>query len=92
MTPAVVPRHEKLLGLLGRVRDTNPAVNEFFVRFCSLGIRSHRDTAAKHEGLREDIAGWVSSGGGLGSSDWAEALRNDMRQLFYLLDAEMDDG
>ena len=43
MIPAGGPRLGQLLTLLGRVRDINPAVNEFFVRFNSLGLLKHTD-------------------------------------------------
>ena len=91
-TPALQSRLDGLMGQFGRTCDTNPAVNEFFVRFCSPGLRGHRDTVEKWGRLRDDIMVWHESGGGVGSREDLGGLRDDMDRLFHLLVAEMGDG
>ena len=76
------------------MRDINPAVDEFFVRFNSLGFLKHSDFDAKKGDeavqLRNDIWNWADPEGvePLGR-DAENHLRLDMMQLYHLLDAEV---
>jgi len=95
MVSAGGPRSAQLLELFGyRVRDKNLAVDEFFVRFNSLGFLKHSDFDAKKGDeavqLRNDIWNWADPEGvePLGR-DGEENLRRDMMQLYQLLDAEV---
>ena len=78
--------------LYGRLRNTNPGLDEVFVDFCSFGLLSHRDTAEQQGSLREHLASWHDSGGGVGSLGDYGDHRDNMDRLFHLLRREMGDG
>ena len=92
LAPTVVLQKEELVKLYGRLRDTNPGLDEVFVDFASFGLQSHRDTAEQQGSIREQLACWHESGGGVGSRDGCEVHRDNMDRLFHLLRKEMGDG